>query len=387
MSTMAEHVIAAGVDNRPPMLDNSQYNSWQSRMLLYIKGKEHGKQRYDSVINGPFQYGTVEIPTTPTTLASIRDRTYEDLTEAEKILAKEIWDSVKLLIEDDPIASLNKAMAFISTTFASRYPPTNNQLRTLSNLGNQATIQDGGVTVQNVQGRQTQGYVGNGARGNATCTWVNRNVGTNTTNQAKALEAGVVLDEEHMAFLANNGDIVATGQDSHELTTTTIFQTNDLDAFDFDCDEVQSASAVLMDKLSTYDSDVLLKMQNSEQPSFINDSDIDITSASNVISYDQYLKETENEVVQDTTSNAQQDALIMSVIEEMSNQKIALGYQNPLYLTQAQRKQPALYCGHTIVRKHDALSMNDTEETLKLDEESKLKMLAKQNDLIAQEKK
>ncbi|GKC37814.1 hypothetical protein Tco_1050198 [Tanacetum coccineum] len=67
--------------------------------------------------------------------------------------------------------------------------------------------------------------------------------------------------------------------------------------------------------------------------------------------------------------------------------KIALGYQNPLYLTQAQRKQRALYCGHTIVRKHDALSMNDTEETLKLDEESKLKMLAKQNDLIAQEKK
>ncbi|GKC72035.1 hypothetical protein Tco_1117918 [Tanacetum coccineum] len=84
--------------------------------------------------------------------------------------------------------------------------------------------------------------------------------------------------------------------------------------------KAQSTSVVLMAKLSAYDSDVLSEMQYSEQPAFINDSDIDITSDINVISYDQYLKETENKVVQDTTSHAQQDALIMSVIEEMSNQ-------------------------------------------------------------------
>ncbi|GJW44073.1 hypothetical protein Tco_0072872 [Tanacetum coccineum] len=67
--------------------------------------------------------------------------------------------------------------------------------------------------------------------------------------------------------------------------------------------------------------------------------------------------------------------------------KTALGYQNPLYLTQAQRKAPALYCGHTIVKKHDALSMMDTEETLILVEESRLKMHAKQNEQIAIDKK
>ncbi|GKF88099.1 hypothetical protein Tco_0258976, partial [Tanacetum coccineum] len=67
--------------------------------------------------------------------------------------------------------------------------------------------------------------------------------------------------------------------------------------------------------------------------------------------------------------------------------KTALGYQNPLYLTQAQRKQPVLYCGHTIVNKHDVLSVIDTEETLKLAEESNLKMHVKQNDPIAKEKK
>nr|GFA32300.1 hypothetical protein [Tanacetum cinerariifolium] len=43
---------------------------------------------------------------------------------------------------DDPIASLNKAMDFLSAVAASRYPSTNNKLRTFSNPRNQATIQD-----------------------------------------------------------------------------------------------------------------------------------------------------------------------------------------------------------------------------------------------------
>ncbi|GKE70535.1 hypothetical protein Tco_1528607, partial [Tanacetum coccineum] len=41
------------------------------------------------------------------------------------------------------------------------------------------------------------------------------------------------------------------------------------------------------------------------------------------------------------------------------------------YLAQAHRKVPALYDGHTIVKKHDALTVTDTEETLELAEENK----------------
>ncbi|GJW03712.1 hypothetical protein Tco_1562568 [Tanacetum coccineum] len=54
---------------------------------------------------------------------------------------------------DDPITSLNKAMTFLTTAITSRFPTTNNQLRTSSILRNQATIQDGKVIVQQVQGR------------------------------------------------------------------------------------------------------------------------------------------------------------------------------------------------------------------------------------------
>ncbi|GKG61482.1 hypothetical protein Tco_0621191, partial [Tanacetum coccineum] len=55
---------------------------------------------------------------------------------------------------DDPIAYLNKAMAFLIAVASSKFPSTNNQLRTSSNSGNHATIQDNRVTVQQVQGMQ-----------------------------------------------------------------------------------------------------------------------------------------------------------------------------------------------------------------------------------------
>ncbi|GKF84209.1 hypothetical protein Tco_0249107, partial [Tanacetum coccineum] len=113
----------------------------------------------------------------------------------------------------------------------------------------------------------------------------------------------------------------------------------DLDAFDSDCDDAPSAKAALMANLSFYDSDVLSKVQFhdiniendmsyqsvqetqcSEQPSFDNDSESNITSDSNIISYEQYLQETKNPVGQSTSSHVQQDELLMSVIEEMSSQ-------------------------------------------------------------------
>ncbi|GJZ71406.1 retrovirus-related pol polyprotein from transposon TNT 1-94 [Tanacetum coccineum] len=136
----------------------------------------------------------------------------------------------------------------------------------------------------------------------------------------RALESGAYLDLEQLAFLTDNGDIVVPAQASMEIPTLATFQTDDLDAFDSDCDDVPLAKAVLMANLSSYDSDVLSETPFSEQSFVDNDTEIDITSDSNIISYEQYLQETENPVVQSTSSSTQQDALLMSVIEEISSQ-------------------------------------------------------------------
>ncbi|GJU86832.1 retrovirus-related pol polyprotein from transposon TNT 1-94 [Tanacetum coccineum] len=53
---------------------------------------------------------------------------------------------------------------------------------------------------------------------------------------------------------------------------------------------------------------------------------------------------------------------------------MALGYQNPFYLKQAQQKQQSLYNGKVVLEKHNPPAVYDSEETLQLAQESRLKM-------------
>ncbi|GJT96398.1 hypothetical protein Tco_1091916 [Tanacetum coccineum] len=86
-----------------------------------------------------------------------------------------------------------------------------------------------------------------------------------------------------------------------------------------DYDEAPGAKAILMSNLSSYDSDVISKMYYSEQPAFDPASDIEIISDSNIVSYDQYLKQTESAAVQNTTSIEQQNVVIISVFDEITH--------------------------------------------------------------------
>nr|GEY57641.1 hypothetical protein [Tanacetum cinerariifolium] len=53
---------------------------------------------------------------------------------------------------------------------------------------------------------------------------------------------------------------------------------------------------------------------------------------------------------------------------------MALGYQNPFYLKQAQKKQQSLYEGKVLVEKHDPPVVYDSEKTLQLAQETREKM-------------
>nr|GEX83185.1 hypothetical protein [Tanacetum cinerariifolium] len=57
-----------------------------------------------------------------------------------------------------------------------------------------------------------------------------------------------------------------------------------------------------------------------------------------------------------------------------TEQKIALGYQNPFYLKQAQQKQQILYNGKVLLENHDPPAVYDSEETLELAQESRQKI-------------
>nr|GFD45534.1 hypothetical protein [Tanacetum cinerariifolium] len=61
---------------------------------------------------------------------------------------------------DDPIDAINHMMSFLTVVVTLRYPATNNQLKTSSNPRQQATINNGRVTIQPIQGRQNSMLAG-----------------------------------------------------------------------------------------------------------------------------------------------------------------------------------------------------------------------------------
>nr|GEX53702.1 hypothetical protein [Tanacetum cinerariifolium] len=152
------------------------------------------------------------------------------------------YNNPQLLQQDDSIACLNKAMAFLIDLASLRFPSTNNQLKTSSNTRNQATIQDGRVTVQQGQWRQGQNYSGEGHMARQ-CTQPKRQRNDAWYKEkamlAIAQEAGQILDEEQLAFLADLG--ITAGQVQTIIPYNAAFQTEDLDTYDSDCDDLSNS--------------------------------------------------------------------------------------------------------------------------------------------------
>nr|GEV76687.1 integrase, catalytic region, zinc finger, CCHC-type, peptidase aspartic, catalytic [Tanacetum cinerariifolium] len=74
-------------------------------------------------------------------------------------------------------------------------------------------------------------------------------------------------------------------------------------------------------------------------------------------------------------------------LKEMESlEQKALGFQNSCYLKRAQQLKPKLYDG-SVIEKSDAIVIHDPEETLMLAEESRSKMIQRQNEPIMSEKK
>ncbi|GKC96574.1 hypothetical protein Tco_1162016 [Tanacetum coccineum] len=87
-----------------------------------------------------------------------------------------------------------------------------------------------------------------------------------------------------------------------------------------------SAKAVLMANLSSCDPKVL-----SEYPeqTHVNDfEDNEIHSGSNIISYSQYLQETQDAVIQDTNPSAPNDLLVLSLVKQMIDHVVHLDKEN-----------------------------------------------------------
>ncbi|GJW49041.1 hypothetical protein Tco_0090392 [Tanacetum coccineum] len=328
MTTLVDKAILSGADNRPPMLEKDMYDSWKSRMELYMMNRQHGRMILESVENGPLIWPSIEengvtrpkkyselsatkaiqddcdIKETNIILQGLppEERECKLYDEFDKFAYKK-GKKLRLIVlvfqkGDDPIDAINHMMSFLTAVVTSRYPTTNNQLRNSSNPMQQATINNGRVTLQPIQGRQTSLATG------TTRTYTPGD----KVLLVQAQASGKILHEEELAFLADPG--ILEGQATQTVIThNAAYQANDLDAYDSDCDELNTAKVALMANLSHYGSDALVEVHNhdnmnnnminqavqampsSEQSNVVNHSETKITKDSNIIPYSQYVIE------------------------------------------------------------------------------------------------
>ncbi|GJZ76740.1 retrovirus-related pol polyprotein from transposon TNT 1-94 [Tanacetum coccineum] len=124
MFTLAEFIIVASADNHPPMLDKPQYESWKSRMKLYIQGKDNGRIILNSVENGPIVWPTVVLEN-----GTVRPKTYEELSNKEKFHADYDLKATNIFLQGlppDVYALVNhhpKLVIHLTLTFLLCLPP------------------------------------------------------------------------------------------------------------------------------------------------------------------------------------------------------------------------------------------------------------------------
>ncbi|GJW67721.1 hypothetical protein Tco_0122145 [Tanacetum coccineum] len=302
MTTLAEFMILSGGDNRPLMLDKDLYDSWQCRMELYMENREHGRMILESVKHGPLIWPTIEEN------GVTRTKKYAELSATEKIqadcdvkatniilqgllsdvyalvnhhrIAKDLWERIQLLMQVTyPLVPYPNAYSSTIYQDACPQPQSIPQIEyTVSTINQQIHIAeflqiDSGLAVHVFK------------QGDDPIDAINKMMSFMSTVVTS------LLNDEELEFLVDPG--IAEGPVTQTVITNNVaYQADDLDAYDSDCDDITTAKVALMANLSRYGSDVL----------------------------SEYLHETQNAAVQGTNSSAQQDAMILSVFEQLSHQ-------------------------------------------------------------------
>ncbi|GJZ12610.1 hypothetical protein Tco_0547840 [Tanacetum coccineum] len=366
MATLTEKVILSGADNRPPMLEKYMYDSWKSKMELYMTNRQHGRMILESVENCPLIWPTIEEN------GVTRPRKYVELCATNAIqadcdvkatniilqglppavyalisnhrIAKELWERIQLLMQgtsltkheiecklydefdrfaykkgetlrdfylrfslllnDMNIYNVKLEQFQVNTKVLNTLPPEWSKFVTDVKL-----VRD--LHTTNID--QLHAYLGQYEfHGNKVRLMHERNsdllalVATHQMTQSPyqthqnsyqnpqfqpQVPLGPTLQEKVEAILGNKGLLFVTtakGRDTclnnalnlkgnkmilnpgiveGQATQTVItyyaaYQADDLDAYDSDCDELNTAKVSLMANLSHYGSDALAKVHN-----------------------------------------------------------------------------------------------------------------------------
>nr|GEU53255.1 retrovirus-related Pol polyprotein from transposon TNT 1-94 [Tanacetum cinerariifolium] len=342
-------MILFGVDNHPPMLDKDLYDSLKSRMEVYMQNRDHGRMILESVEIGPLIWPTVEDN------GVTKIKKYAELSAAKKIQADcdmkatniilqglladiyslerecKLYDAFDKfthikgeslrkyylrftqLINDMNVYNMKMEQFQVNTKFLNSLPPKLSKFVTDIKL-----VKD----LHTTNSDQLHAYLeqhelhANEVRllheRDNPIACLNKAMAFLTTVASSRGDKGKVIlvlgirvmllvlgeiIQAHMQGLLNATtikvkDIWLDGQAVQKIIPNNVdFQTEDLDTYDSDCDDISNAKAVLMANISNYGSDVISKVPHSE--TYLNDMENQIFKSESKEKEDKYM---ENEI-------------------------------------------------------------------------------------------
>ncbi|GJZ81896.1 hypothetical protein Tco_0646890 [Tanacetum coccineum] len=369
----------ASSDTRPPILDRTDFESWQQHIRLYCPRKDNGvnilksideerdrvfadltpeeKERFKADIRAT----NILLQGSELTKDECESQLYDDFEHFRQNKGETIYEyyvRFTKLINDMrnikmtmPKMQLNskfvnsmlpewgrfmtaqhEAHANESKMMLERY--TKHAINPLALVSNVSPHQYPSQSSTNPQsayvppGRQKRGQ-GNYARGAVTSGngGAQNRVGNTNPGQAKQIkcyncngENGVILDEEKLLFIAGgqtntfDDDVDEAPVQDLALNEDNVFQADQCDAFDSDVDEAPTVQTMFMANLSSADL-------------IYDEADAEYMSDSNIILYEQYVKDNAMQVVQSNVSSVPNDVLMM-IINDMHEQSAQCVIEN-----------------------------------------------------------
>nr|GEV58700.1 hypothetical protein [Tanacetum cinerariifolium] len=336
MTSLADKAILSGADNPPSMLEKDMYDSWKSRMELYMLNRQHGWMILESVESGPLLWPSIEEN------GVSRLKKYSELSPTEAIqadcdvkatniilqglplevyalvsthkVAKELWERIQMLMHGTSLTKqemecklydefdkfayrkgesiygyylrfsllLNNMNIYnmkleqfqVNTKFLNTLPlkwskfvtdyASEAQSTTPLSLPYPSNDFQSSVNYNVYNLSSSMPHVEYALAVYQQSEFSSPNTGLDKVLLVQAQANRQVLQEEELEFLADLG-IAETSSKQYAVTNNAAYQADDLDAYDSDCDEFNSAKIALMANLSHYGSNNLVEINQDNK--------------------------------------------------------------------------------------------------------------------------
>ncbi|GJU90469.1 hypothetical protein Tco_1302892 [Tanacetum coccineum] len=422
MTTLADKAILSGADNRPPMLEKDMYDSWKSIMELYMLNRQNGRMILESVESGPLIWPSIEENRVT------RPKKYSELSATEALQADCDIKATNIILQGLPpevyaLVSNHKVAKELWERIQLSHQGTSFRTKAGKGLINNLEFsrQESGLIVPVFQkgddpidainhiGRQTS---------------ILRDLRIYTPEQVETIPGK--QENQLTATTAREGHIIQKESSTQTVIThNAAYQVDDLDAYDSDCDELNTAKicspcefislsyavAVQNSNSSAQQDDLILFVIKQLKTQVVHctktnleNKSVNDTLTAKLERYTEQVKvlkegqnidlKSQDNVLDSCARSVEIDHLKRTLLEHLKEKESLL--QTVTLLKNDFKKEESRNLDREIVLekqiKHlDNIKTNpivipDSEEILTLAEESRSKMLLKHKDNMMQEK-